>query len=127
MDIRDRALLKAGKFFKLSDRFNDDHLFAIVGHPNRNGVAPVAITREAPVSCIGKPVVETLFLDNSRHPFSFFVFLNEFVLNISDFDEPAVESTINKRSLTSPAEGITMLDSSLVQKTATGLQIFHNL
>lgn len=127
MDIRDRALLKAGKFFKLSDRFNADNLLAIVGHPNRNGVAPVAITREAPVSCIGKPVVETLFLDSSRHPFSVFVFLNEFFLHISDFDEPAVESTINKRSLTSPAEGITMLDSSLIQKTATGLQIFHNL
>jgi len=102
------------EFFKLGDRFNADSFLAIIRNPNGDGVAPVAVAREAPVLGIDKPIVKTFFLDRLRNPVSFVVFLDKLFFDISDLNKPAVKGTVDQWSLTSPAEGITMAHSALV-------------
>ena len=70
--------------------------------------------------------METSLLDESGHPASCLVKFDQAILNVSDLDEPAVEATIDKGSLTAPAEGIAMLDSSIGKEFAHILQVLDN-
>ncbi len=45
---------------------------------------------------------------------------------MSDLDEPAIESTVDERGLTTPAERITMLDCAVGKKTALCLQVLDD-
>ena len=70
--------------------------------------------------------MESLFLDERRNPACCLVELNKSWLNVSDFDEPAVETSIDERGLTTPAERITMSDCSAAEKFACSLQVSDN-
>jgi len=83
------------KLLKFLDAADADDFFAILTYPQRNRVAPVAITRKAPIFGIDQPVVEPFFLDEAGHPVCFSVFLNKLLLNVSHLDEPAVEASVN--------------------------------
>ena len=71
--------------------------------------------------------METLLLDRLRHPPSGLVQLYQPLLHISDLDEPAVEAAIHKRSLTTPAERIAMLDSAVGKETALTFEVLNDL
>lgn len=45
---------------------------------------------------------------------------------MSDLDEPAIKSTVDERGLTTPAEGITMLNCTVGEKTALCLQVLDD-
>ena len=83
---------------------------AIVRNPDRDGVSPIPVPREAPVFCIDEPVVESFLLHEGGNPGSLGVLFDEILLNVGDLDEPTVEASINQRCLGAPAEGVAMLD-----------------
>lgn len=62
-DGRDTA-----KFFKFLDRTDSDNLLEILADPKGDGSTPVTVTRNVPVTSIGNPVSETLFLYERRYP-----------------------------------------------------------
>ena len=70
--------------------------------------------------------MESLFLDESRHPSSGFVQLDETILDVSHLDEPAVKSTVDERGLTTPAEGIAMLDCAVSEQASLVLEILDD-
>jgi len=111
--------LDTREFFELLDRSDANDFLTISRHPDWDRVTPVSVTREAPITGINKPVVESLLLDALRNPSSGLVVSNEILLDVSDLNEPAVETTIDQRFLGSPAEWITMVNSSLGNETAT--------
>lgn len=45
---------------------------------------------------------------------------------MSDLDEPAIKSTVDERGLTTPAEGIAMLNCTVCEKTALCLQVLDD-
>lgn len=57
------------ELLKLSDRADADDLFKVVRDPKRNWITPVSAPREAPVSSISEPVLESLLLHEGWHPF----------------------------------------------------------
>ncbi len=67
--------IDASSLSELGNRANALNNFVVLIRPNGNGIAPVAIPREAPVLCILKPIVETLLLRVARHPLRFQVVL----------------------------------------------------
>jgi len=71
--------------------------------------------------------MEALFLDERGYPLGCGVVLDDILFNISDLDEPAVEATVHKRSLTAPAEGVAMVDSTLGKNFALVLQVLNDL
>ena len=68
--------------------------------------------------------MEALLLDKARNPSVCLVQLDEASLDVSHLDEPAVESSVDERSLTTPAEGITMSNCTGTEESALVLQVF---
>ena len=121
MDVLQRATARETlKFLNAADAYD---LLAVIADPDRNRISPVPVAREAPIASVLKPIMEALLLDKGWNPAGRLVELNKPLLDLSDFDEPAVEATIDKRCLTSPAEGIAM-DNGTASKESPGcLQI----
>jgi len=71
--------------------------------------------------------MESFSLNGFRNPQSFFVFFNQFWFDICDFDEPAVECTIDQGGLGAPAERIAVPNGAGVNHTSSLLQISHNV
>ena len=71
--------------------------------------------------------MESLLLHKLRDPFGCLVLLDELLLDLSNFNEPAIESTIDQWSLTSPAERVAMLHCSSTQETTLVLQVLLDL
>ena len=67
--------------------------------------------------------MEALLLDERWNPASRLVELNESFLDLSHFDEPAVEASVDERCLTAPAEGIAMVHSAVGKESSSRLQI----
>ena len=105
-------LTAARKLLKLFDGANTDQLLHVLRCPDGNRVAPVSVSGETPILSINEPIVETLFLDVSRDPGAVLVVLDQLILNVSDLNEPGVESSVDQGSVGSPAEGITMDDGT---------------
>lgn len=70
--------------------------------------------------------METFFLNGCGHPAGLGVLLHQLALDVSHIDEPTIEGTVDKGSLTTPAEGIVMLDCALAEQAAASFQILHN-
>ena len=62
--------------------------------------------------------MESLLLDECWDPLVCLIGLNDIFFVICDFDKPRVSSSVDQRSLRSPAEGIAMVDGSLCEKSA---------
>ena len=67
--------------------------------------------------------MEALLLDERWNPASRLVELNKPFLDLSHFDEPAVEAAVDERCLTTPAEGIAMVHSAVGKESSSCLQI----
>ena len=70
--------------------------------------------------------MEALFLDERRNPASCLVQFNQALLDICYFNEPAIKASVNKRCLTTPAEGITMLNSTVSEKSTLSFQVLDD-
>ena len=70
--------------------------------------------------------MEALLLDERWNPASRLVELNEPLLELSHFDEPAVETAVDERCLTTPAEGIAMVHSAVGKESSSRLQISND-
>jgi hypothetical protein len=46
----------------------ESYFFKVVGDPQRDRGAPIAVARNRPVACIGEPVSESILTDVWRHP-----------------------------------------------------------
>lgn len=87
------------KPLELFNRADAYDFLAIVGDPDGDRVTPEAVSGEAPVPSVLKPVVEAFFLDEARNPAVGLVELYKSLLDISDLDEPAVEATVDQGCL----------------------------
>ena len=67
--------------------------------------------------------METFLLNEGRNPGSLCVLFDQLLLNVGDFDEPAVEPSIDQGCLGTPAEGVAMLDCAARQQSTSGLDI----
>ena len=70
--------------------------------------------------------MEALLLDETWNPASSLVELNQAFLNLSNLDEPAIETSVNERCVTAPAEGITMLHGTACKKSSLGLEVLND-
>mmetsp|Transcript_5114 Transcript_5114/g.7795 ORF Transcript_5114/g.7795 Transcript_5114/m.7795 type:complete len:530 (-) Transcript_5114:157-1746(-) len=124
MEVGD--LTAAGELLELLDGADTDDLLHVIGGPDRDGVTPVSVSGEAPVSGALEPVLESLLLDEARHPGRVFVLLDDLVLDVSHLDEPRVNGTVHQRSLGPPAVGVAMHDGALGHKSAAVLQVLDD-
>ena len=67
--------------------------------------------------------MESLLLDEGWNPAGGLVELDEAILDICHFDEPAVKAAVHKWCLTTPAVGITMLDGTVGEELSSSFQI----
>lgn len=89
----------AGKSLEFLNGTDADDFLAIVTDPDRDWVSPISVSGETPVARVFQPVVEALLLDEAGDPAGRLVELNKPVLDLCDFDEPAIEATVDERSL----------------------------
>ena len=81
--------------------------FATVGTlPHRNGISPVAVTANGPVTSTFQPLTNATVFDVVRLPSNFLVGGYHLVANVLYLYEPAANGTVNQGAGTTPAEGI---------------------
>ena len=70
--------------------------------------------------------MESFVLNEFWDPLCFLVINDELFLDVCNSDEPCVESSIDKRRLRSPAEGVTMDDCSRAKQSILFLEVGLN-
>ncbi len=80
------------ELLELGYRAHAHNLLIVVRHPQRNGIAPVAIARYGPVASIRQPIGESLLFGKLGHPVGLVVVLEQTLFEVLDFDEPATSN-----------------------------------
>ena len=78
--------------------------------PDGQGSTPVSFAGQAPVDNVFQEVAETTLLDVVGIPVDGSVVAHQIISQCSHFDEPCASCIIQQRCVTSPAEGIVMLE-----------------
>ena len=91
MDSRCQDLMST-ELLQLLNRANDNHLFHVLGDPDRQGGAPKPAAADSPVMCISQPVVEALLLDIAGHPVGLGVVGHQLLLDLGHLYKPAGNS-----------------------------------
>ena len=90
--------------------------------PHRNGVSPVAVTTNGPVSGSLQPLTKATVFDVVRLPGDFLVGGYHLMTNILYLYEPATNGTVNQGARTTPAEGIGMENLVTLHQAALALE-----
>ena len=115
--------LLAGKFLKLLDGADADHIFGIlVVDPHGDAAAPEAVARNIPIASLFKPVAETLLADVIGSPVHRRIVLGETLVEIFDADVPGIDRSVDKRRIGTIAERIRVNDCRLMDELALGLE-----
>jgi len=99
---------------------------AIITYPNRKRGAPVTLSADCPINNVFQEVSHTSVLDILRVPRDCVVVTQQGVLYGCSLDKPGSSSVIEKRSVTSPTEGIRVGVLLTPVKTPTRLQVFYD-
>ena len=91
IDSRGQDLMPT-ELLQLLNRADDNHLFHVLGDPNREGGAPKPAAADSPVMCISQPVVEALLLDIGGHPVGLGVVGHQLILDLGHLHKPAGNS-----------------------------------
>jgi hypothetical protein len=119
-------VLDTRKLLKFFNRANTDQFLEVFGGPDGDGVTPESVSGEAPIFSIFEPVVESLFLGESRNPVSLLVVFQKVILDGLDLDEPRVDGFVDQRLFRSPAERITMVNLGFVNQQSLFLQVLED-
>mmetsp|Transcript_63686 Transcript_63686/g.184702 ORF Transcript_63686/g.184702 Transcript_63686/m.184702 type:complete len:476 (-) Transcript_63686:842-2269(-) len=84
------------------DAADANYLLEVVGDPEGDRRAPVAVPRDAPVAGLCQPIVEALLLDEARHPIGLVVVRDELVADFLDLDEPRGDRAVDEGRLGAP-------------------------
>ncbi|GBE58928.1 hypothetical protein STCU 05273, putative [Babesia ovata] len=112
----------ARKPLKLLDAADTNNLGVVLTDPQRDWCAPETVAAHAPVTCVCNPVAETLLLNESWHPLSLFDAAQNVLAVVLHLDEPAADSAINQRRVTTPAERIRVHQSPCMYEPTKLLQ-----
>ena len=110
---------------KLLDRA-DRMLVTALTLPDVKRSTPISVTGETPVLNVGKPITETTLTDILGNPVYGVIILNKVVTHLGHLDEPSVASIVNKRSVTSPAMRIIVLELGCGEELALLLKILND-
>lgn len=67
--------------------------------------------------------MESFFLDEFWDPFCCLVLCDQLLFNLGNFDKPAIEATVDKWSLASPAEWVAVLHGTGTQEATSSLKV----
>ena len=81
----------------------DPRIARVVGLPDRNGAAPVAVSRYRPVPGVGQPLAELAVLDVLGIPGDLLVELDHPVAEVGDLDEPRRHRAVDQGVPAPPA------------------------
>jgi len=99
----------------------------VVGHPQGNRVAPVAVAADRPVARVSQPVSETLFFRKLGHPVGLVVVDEKLGLEVLDSHEPARHGLVQERRVRSPAERVRVLQGGLGMQALVVLEVLDDV
>jgi len=119
-------VLNTTELLEFFNRANADHFLEVFRGPDGDGVTPESVSGEAPIFGIFKPVVESLFLSESRDPVGLLVVFQKVVLDGLNLDEPRVDGSVDQRLFGSPAERIRVINLGFVNQQILFLQVLED-
>jgi len=93
-------------FRQLSHRADTFLRMALITFPDRQRRSPITFASQRPVHIIGQPVAKPAILDVTGIPVDFIVQRHKAVFKLAGTDIPGGTGIIQKRCITTPAEGI---------------------
>ena len=131
-DLVDIRFMKFGCFFKPAEfaKFfaaaDDVFMSALVANPDGKRRAPVTFAADAPVDDVFDEVAHTSRRDCRRHPVDRQIAFHKFVANRRHLNEPAFACVINKRSVATPAERVTVFVKHILEQQSHFVQFHDN-
>jgi hypothetical protein len=107
--------------------FEKTHLFHVLTCPKRDRCTPITISRDIPIPSILQPISKFIGTDRLRNPSSLFVELYELVGHFGDSDKPRGDSTVDKWSAGSPAEGVRMHEIASVDESTLFFEVLGDV
>src|SRR5664279_2579945 len=95
--------------------------------PDGQWSPPVAFTRQRPILGGLEPVAKSPVLDVVGVPGDLLIVRNHPILELCRADEPRVLGIVEKRCITSPAEGIVVLDPLCLEQLSVGFELMSDI
>jgi len=111
-------------------RGDDDPVFVVVpilGGPDRQRNAPVALSGNVPVRCLLDEVSEPVVASPLGVPLAVLDVLEEVVFDVRDRNEPLVGDDLEDPRVTPPAVAVTVVDGARSEQRALVLEVGRNL
>ena len=118
--------LDSAHFFEFLFGTHNVNFAAVLANPDRKRSSPVSLAGKPPVDNVLEEVAHSARTYGFGHPVHRFVRGDELIFYRGGFDEPTRSRVIYKRSVTSPAERITMLEKYVFEQFSAFFKIFDD-
>ena len=118
--------LYAAQLFEFLLAADNVHVPAVLANPNRDGRAPIALARYAPVDDVLKEVAHAPRADRRRDPIDGRVVCKQPVAHLGHLDEPAAARIVQERRVAAPAERIAVLEHQLLEQQAAVFEMTYD-
>ena len=119
--------IDARKRFELFPASDADRFFARIAFPNRNRIAPKAVSADRPIARARKPFSEPPVFDVRRPPIDFGIRFEQYVVLFGNFYEPASDAAVDERRSAPPAMRIGVHDRFPFDEFSFGFQTRHDV